>query len=134
MSYHSPPVGNNMSWIFWGLHEDYFTNPRKLKSILAQGLREDKLRPLGWHVHKFGSQAYTILVPLSESHLSVHSYREYDCLAFSLYSCLGKDSGYKTYQKCLEKIKPLKHLLIAHPMPIDSTASGDLETKILRNS
>ena len=119
MSYHSPPIGNNLSWIFWGIDKRFFKDSKNLETILRDGLKEDNLNPLDWHVHHFGKDSYTMLIPLKESHLSIHTYKEYDSMAFGLYSCLGPESGIKTYNKCLQEIKPKHHLMIKHVLPID---------------
>ena len=136
MVYKSPPIGNSMSWIFWDFDKDLFKNPGKLEQILRWGLEEDGLTPLGWHVHTFKDEdnkevtGYTLLVPLSESHLSVHTYSEYQSIAFGLYSCLGVDSGMKTYERCLTEIQPQRTLLVKHKMPIDLQYSNDIALTI----
>lgn len=129
--YRSPPVGNNMSWIFWDFDKDFFKNPGRLECILRIGLREDGLTPLDWYTHTFDDDhgkviGYTMLVPLSESHLSIHTYKEHDSIAFGLYSCLGVDSGIKTYNRCLAEVQPKRTLLIKHKMPVDIQHIDDL--------
>jgi S-adenosylmethionine/arginine decarboxylase-like enzyme len=130
--YKSPPIGNNMSWIFWNFDKELFDNPGKLECILRLGLKEDNLTPLEWYTKMF-PDGYTMLVPLSESHLSVHTYKEYDSIAFGLYSCLGKDSGMKTYQKTLTEIRPKRTVVVRHNMPIDLHFLNDLEVKTHRS-
>ena len=130
MQYTSPPIGNNISWIFWNFSPKFFSNPSKLESILREGLKKDGLTPLNWHTHMFKGGGFTMLVPLSESHLSCHSYVEYGSLAFSLYSCLSPISGKYTYQNCLDKVNPKRYLLVQHLMPVDLHFLGDLELKI----
>ena len=118
MQYKSPPIGNNISFIFYGVDKKFFSNPKCLENILRRGLKEDGLTALAWHTIPFGKDAYTMLVPLSESHLAIHTYWEHQSLAFNLYSCLSPSSGMKTYRRALREIKPEKHLLIRYKMPI----------------
>jgi len=127
--YKSPPIGNSMDWIFWNFDKDLFTNPSKLEHILRTGLKEDGLTPLDWHTHTFNDGCgnpigYTMLVPLSESHASVHTYYEYNSIVFNLYSCLGPKSGIKTYKKCLKIIKPKHYLMTRHIIPVDNMKSN----------
>jgi S-adenosylmethionine/arginine decarboxylase-like enzyme len=131
--YKSPPVGNNLSWIFWGIDKTFYTRSKKLENILREGLKKDQLTPLNWHTHKFGKDGYTMLIPLSESHLSVHTYKEYDSIAFGLYSCLSPSSGTETYRTCLFKVKPKQMLLVEHRVPVDFNHLSDLEIKTYRS-
>ena len=128
--YQSPPIGNNLSWIFWNFNPEFFSNPSKLEAILREGLKKDGLTPLGWHTHNFEGGGYTMLVPLSESHLSVHSYSEYNSLCFGLYSCLGESSGLKTYQYALDQIQPKRHILIRNKMPVDLHYLNNIEVQV----
>ena len=116
--YVSPNVGNNISWILWGVPKRFYKDSNSLEKLLKDGLKKDGLSPLDCSVHYFGEDAYTMLMPLSESHLSVHTYKEHDCMVFGLYSCLDQNSGMKTYQTTLDKIKPEHHVLFRNDMPL----------------
>ena len=120
--YKSPPVGNNISFIFNGLNPGIFYEPKTLEEILKRGLKEDNLHVLDWFTTNFNDGAsycgYTMLVPLSESHLSVHTYREHNSIAFGIYSCLSPSSGMKTYRRALKELKPKNHILFRNIMPV----------------
>jgi len=127
-NYKSPTLGNNISWITYGIPKRFFKDSKHIEKILKDGLKEDGLHPIDWHVSHFGKNAYTILVPLSESHLSLHTYYEHNCIAFGLYSCLSKDSGMMTYQKTVDKIKPRQHVLFRNSMPLSPDLEGLMDS------
>ena len=134
-NYKSPPEGNNMSWVFWHFDPSFFSDPSKLEAILREGLKEDGLTPLEWHTHKFDCEGggYTMLVPLSESHLSIHTYKEYGSIAGGLYSCLGPESGMATYRKMLAKVNPKRTVLVRHEMPVDIHYLNGLDIKVTKS-
>jgi len=45
-------------------------------------------------------------VLLSESHVAIHTYPEYNSIYFGLYSCKAKGHGKNTYEHFVKNLKP----------------------------
>jgi len=104
----SPPIGNRITAVLFGIREELLNNSNKLKEVLIDALKKENFNILGTVSHKFKPQGYSIVVLLSESHASIHTYPEYNSLAFDLYSCRGPKDGRKTYNLLVNHLKPKK--------------------------
>ncbi len=95
------PVGEiGEEWIVdaFGCDPDALRDTSCLRKVTLQVLEEVRLRALSegfWH--KFsGEGGVTGLIPLRESHLTLHTYPEHGVAAFNLYCCrLGCDWDWK---------------------------------------
>jgi S-adenosylmethionine decarboxylase len=86
------PTGDHgEEWVIDALGCDaaVLRDERRLRAVASRILAEGELRTLGdgfWH--KFpGDGGVTGLVPLSESHLALHTYPESGVATFNLYCC-----------------------------------------------
>lgn len=73
----------------FGCVPDVLRDLSKLRALTLRILDEVKLHPLSdgfWHRFP-GEGGITGLVPLSESHLALHTYPEHGVAAFNLYCC-----------------------------------------------
>ncbi|MCD4666725.1 adenosylmethionine decarboxylase [archaeon] len=118
MTYKSPPVGNEISCVMHGISDKTLNNPKFLKETLLKALEKDNFTVLGESSHEFQPQGYTMLVLLSESHATIHTYPEYNSLVFHLYSCRSDDDGGNTFKFLKEKLKPKKVELIERPIKV----------------
>ncbi len=70
--------------------EYMINNHRLLKSKCNTLLENFQMKTLGVNEHAFQPQGYTLLYLLSESHLSLHSWPEYNTLKMDLFTCSSK--------------------------------------------
>lgn len=71
--------------------ENMINNHRLLKSKCNTLLENFQMKTLGVNEHAFQPQGYTLLYLLSESHLSLHSWPEYNTLKMDLFTCSSKN-------------------------------------------
>ncbi len=102
----SRPVGQEISCVMHGVKKEFLYDNKKLESILKEALRNDKFNVLEFVQHNFTPKGYTAMSLLSESHLAVHTYPEYESLYFNMYSCRGPRDVEKTISYLTEKLKP----------------------------
>ena len=107
MKYQSPVVGNEISCVMHGIDAKILSDHKKLEDALLRALNEDRFTILEKASHVFNPHGYTLVILLAESHVSVHTYPEYNSLYFSLYSCRGEGDGIKTYEIFKEMVKPV---------------------------
>lgn len=104
--YQSAPMGNEISCVMHGIDEGILNNSSEIEKNLVEALKKDKFTILEKASHEFNPKGFTLMVLLAESHVSIHTYPEYNSLYFGLYSCRGKGDGIKAYEVFKEKIKP----------------------------
>ena len=107
MNYQSPATGCEISCVMHGINNKLLNNNKKLEGILLKALKKERFRILGKVAHQFQPRGYTLVILLAESHVSIHTYPEYNSLFFYLYSCRGKNDGIKTYEFVKSKLKPV---------------------------
>lgn len=73
----------------------------KIKSLLVEAVKRANNTPLEFVVHKFEPQGVTGIVLLAESHISIHTWPEFNYVALDIYTCGDKSSP----QKALDYLK-----------------------------
>jgi len=58
-----------------------------LQEAMESGIRRAKMTILNIYGHRFDPQGCTIVIALSESHVSCHTWPENGCLAVDVYTC-----------------------------------------------
>ena len=119
MNYESPSVGNEISCVMHGINQEILNNSFGLERTLLEALEQDKFTVLEKASHEFSPKGFTLMVLLAESHVSIHTYPEYNSLYFGLYSCRGEGDGRKTYEIFKEKINPKSVDFIQRAIMVD---------------
>ena len=70
--------------------ENMINDHELFKSKCSELLEEFQMKILGVNEHEFQPHGYTLLYLLSESHLSLHSWPEYNTLKMDLFTCSSK--------------------------------------------
>jgi S-adenosylmethionine decarboxylase len=58
-----------------------------LVKIVKQSIRSINMTILNTYTHKFHPQGLTVLICLAESHVSLHTFPEHNCITFDAYTC-----------------------------------------------
>lgn len=58
-----------------------------LENIIHSGIIRSRMNILNTYTHQFTPHGLTILVCLSESHVSVHTFPENNCVSVDAYTC-----------------------------------------------
>ncbi|GBE20531.1 MAG TPA: adenosylmethionine decarboxylase [Candidatus Pacearchaeota archaeon] len=106
MVYKSPPVGNEISCVMYGVKEEILNNHEHLKEIFLEALKQENFTILNQFSHEFEPKGFTMIIMLAESHATLHTYPEYNSLHFSIYSCRGPEDGKKVFEFLKEKLSP----------------------------
>jgi len=81
---------------------------KEIKEILDSIVGEAKLTRLGEAYHQFKPTGATGVVLLSESHLSIHTWPEYNAAAVDIFCCSGLEDAEKAFSVLIEKFKPCR--------------------------
>jgi len=91
---------------FWG--GKIIEDPKELEKIFIEAAKKSGNTPLKFSYHKFNPHGLSGVLLLAESHISFHSWPEFEYLALDIFSC-GKNAKPKKALKYLEKVlKPKK--------------------------
>jgi S-adenosylmethionine decarboxylase len=104
--YVSPPLGNEITCIMRGLNRSWLVDNKLIRPTILAALKKDRFTILGYKDYIFQPQGYSITILLAESHASIHTYPEYHCLVFNLYSCRGQGDGVQTLNTLKRKLRP----------------------------
>jgi len=99
----SSPAGMHYIADFWGCSD--LDNTETIENALVQAADIAGAVLLHVHVHKFsGEGGVTGVALLAESHISVHTWPEFDYAAFDVFMC-----GDALPQKAIERLKSIFH-------------------------
>jgi len=70
---------------FWGSR--IIEDSKKIERILTTAAKKAKNTPLKIAIHKFNPRGITGVILLAESHLSIHSWPEWNYLAIDIFTC-----------------------------------------------
>jgi S-adenosylmethionine decarboxylase len=106
--YTASPVGNEIACVMFGIDSSVLNDGRFLRQLLKDSLKQDEFNILGESNHQFTPQGFSSIMLLSESHVSIHTFPEYNSLHFYLYTCRKPNDGRKTFEYFRDKLKPSK--------------------------
>ena len=109
-NYKSPPIGQEISCVMRGIEKLLINDNIKIESIVLDSLKENNFGILEVTKHYFEPHGFTMMVLLSESHLAIHTYPEYNSIYFNMYSCRGPEDAEKTFEIFKKNISPKKIL------------------------
>ena len=104
----SPAIGQEISCVMTGIEDSVLKNNKLIRETIVRALNASKFGILNLSDHEFYPHGYTLMVLLSESHLAIHTYPEYNAIYFSLYSCRGPKDAEKTFKIFKQAINPKK--------------------------
>ncbi|MBU3925893.1 adenosylmethionine decarboxylase [Patescibacteria group bacterium] len=106
MTHKSSPVGNEITCIMYGIKDAILNDVKKLEKDLVEAANHENFQILNAVSYVFQPQGFTAMLLLGESHIAIHTYPEYNCLVFNLYSCRGPEDGRKTLDFFIKSVLP----------------------------
>lgn len=120
MTHISKPVGNEITCIMHGIDDAVLNNVEKIEKDLLDAAAQEDFEILKTASYAFHPQGFTAILLLGESHIAIHTYPEYKCLVFNLYSCRGPEDGRKTLEYFRKQLNPSKVDIKEKRIKIDS--------------
>ena len=101
-------IGTHIVADFWGCR--YKEDPAELLSLLIEAANASNAEVLDTAVHDFTPGGITAILLLAESHISIHTWPEYNFVAIDVFTC-GHDMEPRLAIQHLEKkLKPSETL------------------------
>jgi len=90
---------------FFGVNKEILDNEELLKEIFIQSVSLSGATTCSVCSKKFSPKGITILLLLSESHASIHTYPEKECFFFDIFTCGSCDPN-KSFDFLIRKFSP----------------------------
>lgn len=102
----SPPVGNEISCVMYGINNELLKDGEKLHELALESLKTENFKIITQNSYNFQPYGFSLVIMLAESHLAIHTFPEYNSLFFYLYSCRGPEDGIKAFEHFKNKLNP----------------------------
>jgi len=82
-------MGNHLLLEIYAVNYDLLNDIESLVEVMKRGIERAQMEILNVFTHQFIPQGVTIVIALSESHVSCHTWPEKGCIAIDVYTCGG---------------------------------------------
>ena len=80
-------MGNHLLLEVYDVNHNLLNDGIKLQEVMERGIQRAGMTILNIFQHCFYPQGLTIVIALSESHVSCHTWPEEGCIAIDVYTC-----------------------------------------------
>jgi S-adenosylmethionine decarboxylase len=80
-------MGKHLLLEVYDVDYDLINNSESLQNVMIKGIERANMTILNVFSHCFVPQGCTVVIALSESHVSCHTWPENGCLAVDVYTC-----------------------------------------------
>jgi len=80
-------MGKHLLLEVYNVQHDLINDVESLQNVMIKGIERAKMTILNTFSHYFYPQGCTVVIALSESHVSCHTWPENGCLAVDVYTC-----------------------------------------------
>ncbi len=102
-------IGTHLIIELYGCNAEILRNAELLEKILIHSAELGGATILSNYFHKFGYEGgVTGVICISESHISIHTWPEYEYAALDIFTCSPKMDPVFIQEKIIEEIKPKK--------------------------
>ena len=101
------PKGNHIYAIIYDVKHDVITSKERLEKIVDDAVKKENFKVLSTSYAEFDSEvakAYTIVKIISESHVVLSTYPEFNSVELDITSCRGPDSGWMAFSYIVSKL------------------------------
>lgn len=84
-------MGKHLILEVYDVNFELLNDIERLKSVMVDGINRAKMTILNVFSHSFTPQGVTIVIALSESHVSCHTWPEEGAIAIDVYTCGEKN-------------------------------------------
>ncbi len=99
-------VGKHIIAELYGVSSELISREEKVRQIVEEVVDEAGLTKVGSVYKQFNPHGVTGIVLISESHVSVHTWPEYELVNLDIFTCGDTSKAEKAFKLFLEKFKP----------------------------
>ncbi len=99
-------VGRHIIAELYGVDKDLISEEKKVREILERVTDQVKFSKVGSLYKQFNPHGVTGVILVEESHVSIHTWPEYELVNLDIFSCGNLDSVDKAFELFLKEFKP----------------------------
>ncbi len=105
-------IGTHLIIELYGCSRDILRDVQLIREILINSAKLGNATILSDYFHKFGYEGgVTGIICISESHISIHTWPEYEYAALDIFTCSPKMDPEFIQEKILEALKPKRSVI-----------------------
>ncbi len=107
-------VGKHIIAELYGVSKELISNEKTVREIVESVVLEAGLTKVSSHYKQFNPHGVTGIVLISESHISIHTWPEYNLVNLDIFTCGDTRKTSKAFELFLKKFNPknYKHYVI----------------------
>ncbi len=107
-------VGRHIIAELYGVSSDLIAREENVKRIIEEVVKEAGLNKVGSIYKQFNPHGVTGVILISESHVSVHTWPEYELVNLDIFTCGDVSKAEKAFKLFIKKFKPksYRHIVL----------------------
>lgn len=107
-------IGKHIIADLYGVSKELISDEGQIKDIIEKVIREAKLTKVGSVYRQFNPSGVTGIVLIGESHISVHTWPEYELVNLDIFTCGDVTKTEKAFKLLLSHFKPrsYRHVIV----------------------
>jgi len=99
-------VGRHIIAELYGVPKELISNESEVRRIIEEVVEEAELTKVGSVYKQFNPHGVTGVVLIAESHVSIHTWPEYELVNLDVFTCGDVSKVEKAFRLFLQKFKP----------------------------
>ena len=99
-------LGKHIIAELYGVSGDLISREEKVREIMDKVVEEAKIEAVGSLYKQFNPHGVTGIVLISESHISIHTWPEYELVNLDIFTCGDPQQADKAFEAFLKYFKP----------------------------
>ncbi|MBC7081022.1 MAG: S-adenosylmethionine decarboxylase [Thermoplasmatales archaeon] len=99
-------LGRHIIAEFYGVDKKLISEESVLKEIVEKVIEESKIEKIGILTKQFNPHGVTCIVLISESHISIHTWPEYELVNLDIFTCGDKKKSEIAFELFIKYLKP----------------------------
>ena len=113
---------------FLGVNPEKISRVEKTREILDRVIAKSGLHAISSSFHQFEPYGVSAVYLLSESHLSVHTWPEYEYVALDIFTCGDDEPALRAFELLVEEFKPkVVEKKIIRREPYEKSGKSDIK-------
>ena len=99
-------IGKHIIADLYGVKKELITKKEKVMKVTEAAVRVSGMKKIKSYYKQFKPWGVTGVVLISESHVSIHTWPEYELVNLDIFSCGDKRKAEKAFNFFIKKLKP----------------------------
>ena len=99
-------LGRHIIAELYGVNKELISREKQVKEIMDKVIEEAGIETVGTLYNQFNPHGVTCVVLISESHISIHTWPEYEMVNLDIFTCGDTQKSDLAFQSFLKHFKP----------------------------